>query len=283
MNMEAPENNYPEELGNLICKDEQSHLPPIVVGIASILMGVAITMGMYFYGYQLYGSALFGLSVGGVGLAVAIASHFNGESGKRSLLLFDNAIVLEKPDVATTLMFDELDKFQYARTSIYVNGVYNGDAIEMSFEPAPGSSEEKIVFSATVRNEETYPFDFNRMIDLVSDQMCLKMATDLQDNGHVEWVDKVLISKAGINAPVKSMISSSQQIIPWSEIKEFDVSEGQLKIKLVNAKWSSVKMACRETNFYPGYRLFCQLYELHQHEAAQNAIEQFSSEPLQSV
>ena len=263
--------NYPEELGNLICKDEQSHLPPIVVGIGAVVFGVGLAIGMYLFGFELLRSALVGFAISGLGVIVAYASHCNGESGKRALLLFENAVVLEKGEQPTTIKFDDLDKFQYSRKSVYVNGVYSGDTIEMNFAPKSGAKEDSIVFSASVKDENKYPFDFNHMLKLVSEGMCENLAADLADEGHVEWVNKVLISKEGINAPVKSIVSSSQQIIPWSEIKEHKVDNGTLKIKLANAKWSNVKIECKETNFYPGYFLFCQLHELHTAETAQQA------------
>ena len=106
------------------------------------------------------------------------------------------------------------------------------------------------------------------------------MAADLADNGQVEWVNNVLISAEGINAPIKSMISSSQQFIPWADIKEYEVKEGRLKIKLVDAKWSSVKFDCKETNFYPGYKLFCRL---HATQSASNQAQDLSASPAAVV
>ncbi len=280
MSTTTSEKNYPSELGNLICQDSQSHLSPVVVGIASVVVGVGMAAAMYLYGFQLALSAVLGFAICGLGIIIAVAAKMNGEGGQRTLSLFENGLLLEKPETSQAMLFEDMDKFRYSRTSVYVNGVYSGDTIEMKFEPEPGSQEKPIVFSASVKDESSYPFDFNQMIELVSEEMSLTMAADLADNGQVEWVNNVLISAEGINAPIKSMISSSQQFIPWADIKEYEVKEGRLKIKLVDAKWSSVKFDCKETNFYPGYKLFCRL---HATQSASNQAQDLSASPAAVV
>ena len=89
------------------------------------------------------------------------------------------------------------------------------------------------------------------------------MAADLSEHGSVEWVDTVSLARDGINANVDYMNSLTQRFVAWSEIREFDIVDGELTIKLVDSKWSAIKLDSNAPNFYPGYSLFLQLYGIY--------------------
>lgn len=136
-----------------------------------------------------------------------------------------------------------------------------GDMFEMTFEAKPDSSQDKIVYSIG-----KCPAHFDRLLDFVSEKMAQDLAADLSENGVVQWVDTVSIARDGINAPVDCMTTGSQRFIPWSEIRDFDIVQGQMTIKLVNSKWSVVKFDSNAPNFYPGCFLFRQLLGLNKGE-----------------
>ena len=265
------ESDFPKELGNLIFKDEQHGSNPILVALVSCVIGLALATLHYFDGHDPVPSlAFFVFAAPGAIYAIV---HLRRATGSRKLLLFENAIVLKNDGTTKTLMLEELDKFRCLRTPFYHDGTHWGDKFEMSFEARPGSDQDKILYSA--RN---YCSHFDRLLDVVSEKMSLNLTADLAEDGNVEWVNQVLILQEGINAPVNSMNGLSQRFVHWSEISEFDIEEGQLKIKLVNSEWSVekidgiAKLACSEINFYPGYFLFRQLYRLNKGESVQGAM-----------
>ena len=134
----------------------------------------------------------------------------------------------------------------------------------LNFADQPGSTGNRIVYSD---GASAYSSRFDPVVHYVSEQMSLTMAADLFENGHVEWVENVLISQDGINAPVKTLIGVRQQFISWHEIRDFDFEKGQLEITQLDTKTATIN--CNDPNFYPGFYLFRKLLELDSPETIQ--------------
>ena len=263
MNTETQESH--PELGQLICKDEQKHLSPLMVAVGSVLIGAGLAFGMHLYGFALFGSIVLASGIGGLGLVLAAMSKLRGEDGRRALFLYENGVVLEAAAKEKVIPFDQLGVFQYQRTSVYYNGVYAGDAIELNLRPEfSQGKEDSIFFSASVKKENDYPFNFDSLIRMASLPISESMTGKLADEGQVEWTDKCLICKEGINAPVKSLLGSKQQLVEWSEIKSFEINDAKLWITFGESKKPTIVIDSKKDNFFPGFHLFQQLLALYQ-------------------
>jgi len=257
--MATAESGYRAELGEFILKDELKYPTPFQVGWVSIIVGIGFATLFYFTSTNEPDlAAFFGLIPGIAGVVCAVQMYQRGLGGNQNLSLFENAIVLENKGETTTLMLKELDKFQLAQGPLDRTEVYLGDGAVLSFEAGPESAERKIIYSTTTDRPFVKP-----LLEVVSEEMCMKMAAVMSKQGRVEWADDVLISKEGIFAPVETMISSNQEFISWSNITEFDIDDGKLEIELANETWTVVSLDTNAVNFYPGYLLFRQLFELH--------------------
>ena len=261
MTTEALGNDCLTELGDLIFKDEEEPLSPIGILLFFLGLGFVIAAISYFSADYPENGMLFGAVSVLFGLMLSVWSYFNATTGDRKLLLYENAIVQKTKGKTKTLRLEELDKFQCERTPVVYEEMHIGDMFEMTFEAKPDSSQDKIVYSIG-----KCPAHFDRLLDFVSEKMAQDLAADLSENGVVQWVDTVSIARDGINAPVDCMTTGSQRFIPWSEIRDFDIVQGQMTIKLVNSKWSVVKFDSNAPNFYPGCFLFRQLLGLNKGE-----------------
>ena len=246
------------EHGDLIFKDGQDRLAGWYFLLFFIVFGLVIATSWYLFSEDPDNGIIFGACTCIFGATFSVWSYLSGFGIERKLCLYENAIVEKDGGTTKTLLLEELEKFQCERTPTIFEGQHIADEFEMTFETRSGTSEDTISYSAA-----RHITHFDRLLDFVCEKMSQHMAADLSEHGSVEWVDTVSLARDGINANVDYMSSLTQRFVAWSEIREFDIVDGELTIKLIDSNWSAIKLDSNAPNFYPGYSLFLQLYGIY--------------------
>ena len=246
------------EHGDLIFQDGQDRTESWLVLLFCIVLGLVIAIIGILIGEDPDNGIVLGACTLIFGVSFSVLSYLSGSGIERKLCLYENAIVEKDGGTTKTLLFEELKKFQCERTPTIFEGQHIADEFEMTFETRSGTPEDTISYSA-----ERHITHFDRLLDFVCEKMSQHMAADLSEHGSVEWVDTVSLARDGINANVDYMNSLTQRFVAWSEIREFDIVDGELTIKLIDSNWSAIKLDSNAPNFYPGYSLFLQLYGIY--------------------
>jgi len=121
---------FDPQLGSLVSEENQKHLNTTIAIVGAIIVAVVIIVGCYCYSANLVASLMVGGAVGGTCMAIAIGAKLSGESGERTLRVFEHGVTLERAGNLKTMLYCDMEKFEYDCKQIYYNGVYAGDVYQ---------------------------------------------------------------------------------------------------------------------------------------------------------
>lgn len=156
------------------------------------------------------------------------------------------------------LRYNEVASFSYSATRMYHNGLYTGTSISMKFAPRNEVGAKPIKYSTSVRNEDE---GLNILRDHVSSVVASGMSKELAANGSVKWTANMQFIKDGLQVRPSKLIGRAEpQLIPFSEIVNFDILEGTFHLWIKGKDKSVMQETMAAENFFPGYFLLASMF-----------------------
>lgn len=172
-----------------------------------------------------------------------------------SLKHMHDSIVFVDRGEERTIRFDQLVGFSALWTDCYVNYVYSTTTVRFNIDVA-GSFRVLQYDSAAGKGTLKY----EQLEELQKDMTAAvsqRMREALLADGCVPWTLQLTITTAGIDYRKRG--TGEPQLIPFSRLGKWEVSEGIFKLALDDERRPSITENTSQTNFFPGLVLFAEL------------------------
>ncbi|TWT32090.1 hypothetical protein [Blastopirellula retiformator] len=156
------------------------------------------------------------------------------------------------------LRYEDVESFTYSATRHYYNGAYTGTQTQMSFEPRLGTDSKKITYSANIRGADD---DLDVLRNQVSSVIGAAMLQEIAAGRPVAWTPAITFYDEYLEFVPTSFFGGKKTPVqlPWNQIANFDIQEGNFHIWQVNNQKSVIHEPVSNKNFFPGFFVFCQI------------------------
>jgi len=159
----------------------------------------------------------------------------------------------------TRLRYDEIEIFSYNAIRQFVNGIYSGTNLKLSFAGGPAAGGKDISYSTTVSGSDD---DLDNLRDHVSNVIANGMAAQLAEGRSVQWTRNLRFLPEGIEWTQRGLLGvrKSPLLISYEQVVNFDVEEGRFRLYTAEGGKPIATENIAEPNFFPGFHLFLRLY-----------------------
>jgi hypothetical protein len=206
---------------------------------------------------------LLGAVAGAVGVALAVAAKFTPPSFFRC---HEMGVFQSGAGGETQLRYDEVSNFSYQGTRHFVNGVYQGTRIDLTFY----ASTATISYATRVSDPDS---DLDGLRDHISRVIAVRMCHELAEGQVVRWTSDLAFQPDGIRYTPRGLFSSKEpQVLPYERIGRFDFENGRFLVWDDTSSSPVIKQDVSAANFFPGFFVLLSIFS--DEESSEEACEE---------
>jgi hypothetical protein len=213
--------------------------------LALALAGVAILMVAAPQLIPTKGSGLFGFVSGGVAVIV----------GLPTLAYRRNRFACHQRGVCRTtfwgtrrLRYEDVGSFTYAAVRRYMNGVFTGMTVRLTFVPREGVRGGRLKFQISAHKIDQA---LDGLRDGVAEMVARDLLARLGAGEAVRWTAGYMLAPQGLVCPARGLFGR-QRLVPYRDLQPPVMNDGFLWLYAVGDRKPFASIPCRSPNFFPG-------------------------------
>jgi hypothetical protein len=217
----------------------------LLIVFALGLAGVAVLMVVAPDVIPTKNPLLFGIATGGVAVIV----------GLLTLAYRCNRFACHQRGVTRTsfwgtrrLRYDDVGSFTYSAVRQYVNGVFTGLTVGLTFVPRAGARGGRIKFQISTHQADQA---LDGLRDGVAEVMARDLFAQLAAGKGVRWTAGYVLAPQGLVCPARVPFGRPR-IVPYTELQPPVMNEGFLFLFTVGKRKHFASIRANSKNFFPG-------------------------------
>ncbi|NLI77365.1 MAG: hypothetical protein GX442_13110 [Candidatus Riflebacteria bacterium] len=157
------------------------------------------------------------------------------------------------------LMYRDMISFTYTATRMFVNGVYSGTSLNLTFVPAPGPGRQTISFNTTLQGIDE---ELDGLRQHIAQVIAGRLLDELKAGRAVDWTPNLRFLPdftLEFRAPGMLWGSHPPVIVPITSIVNMGFNAGTLNIWVQGNDTSVINELASSPNFWPGFHLLSAL------------------------
>ena len=263
---QAEEDEHKEGLGRILFERRTGSWPVATALILALTLCLALPFFLLGVGLVITGIATGDLGHASIGLLLLLGSSFScwliwlaWKWTKSVFRCHMRGIQRKGIFSARELRYEDLASFTHASTRVYVNGVYTGTTIHMTFTPVPSTGQKALTYSTNIRADDA---ELERLREHVSQVIAHNMLQVWKQSQNVPWTPYLRFTAQGLEYRALSLLGrKAAQVVSYRDIENFDVQNGELLVWKRGQKKPLFQEQTSQPNFYPGLKFLIHLWQ----------------------